>query len=98
MPLLEKGDMICGYVNSYKDMFERPSSLKEQIETMEMVVERPHHYVGKVKMVGVPVKLSETPGEVAGPEPPLGHHTEEILLELGYTWDDIVKLREEKVI
>ena len=98
IPLLEKEDVICGYVNSYKDMFERPGPLKEQIEAMEMVVERPHHYVGKVRMVGIPVKLSETPGEVPGPEPPLGHHTEEIMLELGYTWDDILKLRQEKVI
>jgi crotonobetainyl-CoA:carnitine CoA-transferase CaiB-like acyl-CoA transferase len=32
------------------------------------------------------------------PAPELGQHTEEVLLELGYSWEDIVKLREEEVI
>ncbi|MFW6125876.1 MAG: CaiB/BaiF CoA transferase family protein [Chloroflexota bacterium] len=55
--------------------------------------------VGEVKVVGVGIGLSESPGRVAESKAPeLGQHTEEVLLELGYTWDDIVSLKEEQII
>jgi crotonobetainyl-CoA:carnitine CoA-transferase CaiB-like acyl-CoA transferase len=44
--------------------------------------------------VGVPVHLSRTPGSVRHWAPELGQHTEAVLLEAGYTWDDISRLRE----
>ena len=54
-----------------------------QVLARETVIERPHVKLGKVKLTGVPIKLSETPVE-AGAAPPLhGQHTEEILRELG---------------
>jgi crotonobetainyl-CoA:carnitine CoA-transferase CaiB-like acyl-CoA transferase len=49
-------------------------------------------------MLGVPVKLNKTPGQVQGPSPMLGQHTEEILTRLGYTADDIAAFEAEKVI
>jgi len=53
---------------------------------------------GKVKVPGIPVQFSKTPGKVRCLAPELGQHTEEILIDvLGYTWDDITKLREENV-
>jgi crotonobetainyl-CoA:carnitine CoA-transferase CaiB-like acyl-CoA transferase len=53
---------------------------------------------GKVKVPGIPVKLSKTPGKVERLAPELGQHTEEVLMEvLGYTWDDLAKLREAGV-
>ena len=58
-----------------------------------------HPSFGATKVVGVPVRLSETPGQVRLPAPEFGQHTEEILTEvLGYSWDDIAKLRGEEVI
>jgi crotonobetainyl-CoA:carnitine CoA-transferase CaiB-like acyl-CoA transferase len=44
--------------------------------------------------VGFPWKFSETPAQAAPAAPELGQHTEEVLLSLGYTWDDIGSLRE----
>jgi crotonobetainyl-CoA:carnitine CoA-transferase CaiB-like acyl-CoA transferase len=44
--------------------------------------------------VGPPVHLSRTPGSVRHLAPELGQHTEEVLLEAGYTWDDIAALRD----
>lgn len=44
-------------------------------------------------VVGTPIALSETPAHVGAAAPELGAHTEEVLLEAGYDWDDIVALR-----
>jgi crotonobetainyl-CoA:carnitine CoA-transferase CaiB-like acyl-CoA transferase len=44
--------------------------------------------------VASPVKFRETPASIKTSAPQLGQHTEEVLLGLGYTWDDITKLKE----
>ena len=51
-----------------------------------------------VKIAGVPIKLSDTPGAVRRRAPLLGEHTEEILLATGYTERDIKGLRETKAV
>ena len=57
-----------------------------------------HPVLGRTKMVGFPWDFSETPASIRREPPEFGQHTEEILLELGYTWDDITKLKDEEVI
>ncbi|HEX6989532.1 MAG TPA: CoA transferase [Bacillota bacterium] len=54
------------------------------VEAREMVVSRSHPVAGDVRMIGVPVKLSRTPGAVHRPAPMLGEHTAEVLAELGF--------------
>ncbi len=46
-----------------------------------------------VELVGSPIRLSDTPTRVVAEVPELGQHTEEVLLEAGFTWDDIEQLR-----
>lgn len=58
--------------------------------------EHPTH--GKIKVTGLAVELSKTPGKLGTWAPTLGQHTEEILLEAGYTWDDVAAMKEQKVI
>jgi crotonobetainyl-CoA:carnitine CoA-transferase CaiB-like acyl-CoA transferase len=49
-------------------------------------------------VVGTPVRFSATPARAAGTAPELGQHTEEVLLELGYNWEDIGRFRDEAAI
>ena len=50
------------------------------------------------RVVGSPIKMSGTPPEISAEAPQLGQHTEEILLELGYDWEEISELRETSAI
>ena len=53
-----------------------------------------HPKAGKVKVVGVPIRFSKTPGSVRTPSPSLGEHTEEVLKEvLGMDETQIEALR-----
>ncbi|MGZ9059686.1 MAG: CoA transferase, partial [Burkholderiaceae bacterium] len=61
------------------------------------VVEVDHPKRGKYLTVGNPIKMSDSPTEVAR-SPLLGEHTEEVLTELGYSRDDIAALRADGAI
>jgi crotonobetainyl-CoA:carnitine CoA-transferase CaiB-like acyl-CoA transferase len=63
-----------------------------------MIVEVQHSRLGAVKTLGHPVKFSETPTSVRRGAPVLGECTREIMLEHGYTTDEIDKLAAEGVI
>lgn len=57
-----------------------------------------NHPDGHVPMVASPVNFSHNPATIKGPAPEIGQNTEEILLEMGYSWEDIGALKEKVVI
>ena len=81
-------EVVCAPVQSYPEVACDP-----QVEANELVVELEHPQVGTVRQVGVPVKLSRTPGAPRSTAPEHGQHTEEVLLAAGYSWDEITQLR-----
>jgi crotonobetainyl-CoA:carnitine CoA-transferase CaiB-like acyl-CoA transferase len=66
-----------------------------QAEANNMFLNVDHPTYGPMKVIASPVNLSETPATYRLPSPEFSQHTEEILLELGYSWEDIVRLKEE---
>ncbi|MFW6334416.1 MAG: CaiB/BaiF CoA transferase family protein [Desulfosalsimonas sp.] len=64
----------------------------------EMVVELSDEKTGRLKALGAPVKLSETPPSVKGMPPQFGRDTREVLKEMGYSEDQIDKLAKQGVI
>ena len=93
LKILTDAGVPCGPIYTMDKIFTDPQVLHRQ-----MLKEVDHPKVGKVKVTGVPIKLSDTPGEVETAPPILGQHTQEILTELGFSDKDIKKLRQEKVI
>jgi crotonobetainyl-CoA:carnitine CoA-transferase CaiB-like acyl-CoA transferase len=91
--LLEHGIPV-GAINTIAQVVEHP-----QVKSRGMIVENEHPVAGKVRLVGIPVKLSETPGSIREPAPLLGQHTEEILqtyLHMGQT--EVNELRQAGVL
>ena len=71
----------------------------KQAYALEMVKEIDHPTCGKIKVTGIPVKLSRTPGTIELPPPTLGQHTAEVLTTiLGYSKAEVEKLQKEGTI
>jgi crotonobetainyl-CoA:carnitine CoA-transferase CaiB-like acyl-CoA transferase len=77
MERLDAAGIPAGPVQTYADVFADP-----QVVAREMVAELAHPTAGKTRTLGIPVKLSATPGALRRPAPRLGEHTEEVLEEL----------------
>jgi crotonobetainyl-CoA:carnitine CoA-transferase CaiB-like acyl-CoA transferase len=74
------------------------AAVDPQVQANEYVTDFHHPVLGDVKMPGVPFSLSKMEAGPRAKAPELGEHTEEVLLELGYTWNDISQMKEQGVI
>ncbi|HSL20419.1 MAG TPA: CaiB/BaiF CoA-transferase family protein [Vicinamibacterales bacterium] len=78
----------CGSVREIPEVLADP-----QLAARDMIVSLPHATAGRINVLGVPPKLSETPGRVLSPPPRLGEHTDAILKELGFEVPEIDAMR-----
>jgi alpha-methylacyl-CoA racemase len=70
----------------------------ELVRARRMVVELDQPGAEGVRLLGVPVKMSRTPGAPAGPGPALGEHTDEVLAGLGYAAEEIAAMKESGAV
>jgi formyl-CoA transferase len=92
MEILNQYDIPCGPILSMQEIAQD----KSLYETGTLV-EVDHPVRGKYLTVGNPIKLSDSPTQVTR-SPLLGEHTDEVLTQLGYSKDQIVTMRDERVI
>jgi len=91
--IMAENKITFAQVLDIKEVMEHP-----QTKAREMVVEVDDPSFGKIKMQGVPVKMSLTPGSVDASAPGLGQHSEEIFAGIGLSEKDIRELKENKVV
>ena len=92
--ILQPAGIPTGAINTIDQVVAHP-----QVAARGVLVESSHPVAGTIKMVGPPVRMSETPGSVRAPAPLLGEHTEQILRErLALNDADIARLRNARVI
>ena len=91
---LEEAGIPCGPIYTIDDIFS-----DQQTHDREMAVEMDHPKSGRIKVTGVPIKLSETPGAVVSPPPLLGEHNVDILSNLlGYRETEIDELKSQGIL
>ena len=92
MDILNQFDIPCGPILSMKEIAEDQS-----LRDTGTVVEVDHPTRGKYLTVGNPIKLSDSSTDVTR-SPLLGEHTEEVMIQMGYSSAQIEELRAAKVI
>lgn len=90
--ILLKAGVPCGAVNEIKEVINHPQTIARNV-----IVEIDYPELGKIKTFNNPVKISGIRFSVQRP-PKLGEHTEEILKKLGYSAEEIKKLKEKNIV
>lgn len=85
---LESRGVPCGPINDYAEVLTDP-----HVRARGLVLETEHPTLGRIRTLGTPIKLSETPLSPGRPAPLLGQHTDDLLAEAGFGADEIAALR-----
>jgi len=96
LEIIEAGQaagVLCGPINTSEDLVNDP-----HWRAREFWAEIDHPITGGLTYPGAPFKMQETPWQMSQPAPLLGQHNEEVYVELGYTREDLAKLRSRGVI
>jgi crotonobetainyl-CoA:carnitine CoA-transferase CaiB-like acyl-CoA transferase len=91
--IFDRHDLVWGPVQSIAEVVNDP-----QARALEAFAKVPHRTGQDIEVVRTPIEFSATPARIRHAAPELGEHTEEVLLEHGYTWDDIAALKEKGAI
>ena len=89
----EEAGFPAGPIYDYQQVFEDPHTIERR-----MVEEYEHPEAGTVKVLGIPVKLTSTPGSIRLPAPLIGEHNAEVFREIGLEDEQLQQLRRQDVI
>ena len=93
LELLDNAGVVAGPIYNMEQVYRDP-----QVLARDMLVDTEDPELGTIHNIGVPVKLSATPGSIRRRAPALGEHSAEILLERGFTQAEVDGLLAEGVI
>ena len=91
--VFKEAGIPCGPVNTVSEALSDPLALAR-----EVVTEIEHPTIGTMRTLGLPIRLDGSSGEIRRHPPLLGEHTEEILIELGYSTADVARLRDNGAV
>jgi crotonobetainyl-CoA:carnitine CoA-transferase CaiB-like acyl-CoA transferase len=89
----EQNDLVWEPETTISEVVNDP-----QVAANDLVAEVEHPSGDLFKLLRIPFQFSETPINPKSPAPELGQHTEEVLLDMGYDWNQLSQLKEQKVI
>ncbi|MEL7234289.1 MAG: CaiB/BaiF CoA-transferase family protein, partial [Chloroflexota bacterium] len=93
LELFATKDLWCARVQDFDDLVNDP-----QVAHNNLIQEIDHPKAGRIKVVGVPVEFSETPGTIRIAPPTVGQHTDDILKEVGFDNEQIAAFHREHIV
>ncbi len=90
---LEKGGVVAGPIYDMASVYNDP-----QVLARDMLVDLEDPELGTLHNIGIPVKLSATPGSIRHRAPGLGEHSRQVLLEAGLAEEEVDRLVEDGVV
>ena len=93
LELLAQAGVVAGPIYNMEQVYQDP-----QVRAREMVIDLEDPELGTLHNIGIPVKLSATPGRINRRAPALGEHSEEVLLAAGFSPDEVARLVENGVV
>ena len=91
--IMDRHGVPASPINTIDTVVQMPQTLQQ-----DLIVETPHPDVPGLKMQGIAIRLSDTPGSLRLPPPRLGEHSDEILAEYGYSADQTGELRRDGTV
>jgi crotonobetainyl-CoA:carnitine CoA-transferase CaiB-like acyl-CoA transferase len=91
--ILNKGGVPCGPIYKMDEVFADP-----QVKHVGAAAEVTHKKLGKLRLINQPVKLSRTPAKLVAATPERGEHTEEVLIEIGFSADDVKSFKSKGIV
>lgn len=91
--IMDRHGVPCSPINSIDTVLALPQVLHQ-----ELVIDLPREDIPGLRMPGIAIRMSDTPGTARLPPPRLGEHTEAVLEELGFSPDEVTALREHGVL